>query len=46
VGLVIWILAGALVGWLAGRLAPARMPGGIWAYCLGGMAGGFAWRSA
>jgi uncharacterized membrane protein YeaQ/YmgE (transglycosylase-associated protein family) len=41
VGVLIWIVAGAIVGWLAGRLAPARLPGGAWAYRLGGMAGGF-----
>ena len=40
-GVLIWIIAGALVGWIAGRLAPARLPGGAWAYRLGGMAGGF-----
>jgi uncharacterized membrane protein YeaQ/YmgE (transglycosylase-associated protein family) len=38
---VMWVVAGALVGWLAGRRAPARLPGGIFAYSLGGMAGGF-----
>ena len=36
-----WIVAGAVVGWLVSRLAPTRLPGGVWAYCLGGMAGGF-----
>ena len=36
-----WIVAGAVVGWLVSRLAPMRLPGGVWAYCLGGMAGGF-----
>ena len=36
-----WIAAGAVVGWLVSRLEPARLPGGVWAYCLGGMAGGF-----
>jgi uncharacterized membrane protein YeaQ/YmgE (transglycosylase-associated protein family) len=41
VGVLIWIVAGAIVGWLAGRLAPAHLPGGAWAYRLGGMAGGF-----
>jgi uncharacterized membrane protein YeaQ/YmgE (transglycosylase-associated protein family) len=41
VGVLIWIVAGAVVGWLVSRLAPARLPGGILAYCLGGMAGGF-----
>jgi uncharacterized membrane protein YeaQ/YmgE (transglycosylase-associated protein family) len=41
VGVVTWIVAGAVVGCLVSRLAPARLPGGVWAYCLGGMAGGF-----
>jgi uncharacterized membrane protein YeaQ/YmgE (transglycosylase-associated protein family) len=41
VGVVTWIVAGAVVGWLVSRLAPARLAGGVWVYCLGGMAGGF-----
>lgn len=40
-GVLIWIAVGALVGWLAGRLAPSRLAGGAWACRLGGMAGGF-----
>ena len=41
VGIVFWLLLGAVVGCLVSRIAPARLPGGIWAFCLGGMAGGF-----
>jgi uncharacterized membrane protein YeaQ/YmgE (transglycosylase-associated protein family) len=41
VGVVTWIVAGAVVGWLVSRLAHVRLPGGVWASCLGGMGGGF-----
>ena len=41
VGIVSWILVGAGVGWVASRVAPARLAGGSWALCLAGMAGGF-----
>jgi uncharacterized membrane protein YeaQ/YmgE (transglycosylase-associated protein family) len=41
VGILIWIVAGALVGWLVGRAAPASPPAGVWTCLLAGMAGGF-----
>jgi uncharacterized membrane protein YeaQ/YmgE (transglycosylase-associated protein family) len=41
VGIVSWIVLGAVVGCLVSRVAPARLPGGVWAYCVGGMAGAF-----
>jgi uncharacterized membrane protein YeaQ/YmgE (transglycosylase-associated protein family) len=41
VGIVSWIVVGAVVGCLVSRVAPAHLPGGFWAYFLGGMGGGF-----
>ena len=36
-----WIIVGAIVGALTDRIDPARLPGGIWASTVCGMAGGF-----
>jgi uncharacterized membrane protein YeaQ/YmgE (transglycosylase-associated protein family) len=40
-GVVSWIVLGAAAGCIAGRIAVLRLPGGVWAAVLAGMAGGF-----
>jgi uncharacterized membrane protein YeaQ/YmgE (transglycosylase-associated protein family) len=36
-----WVVIGALIGWIAGRLGPVRLAGGAWTLGLAGTAGGF-----
>ncbi len=38
-GMVSWILLGAVVGVVADRLAPAGFPGGTWGTIVGGVLG-------
>ena len=40
-GVASWIVVGALVGCVVGRLTSARLPGGLWADAAAGVAGGF-----
>jgi uncharacterized membrane protein YeaQ/YmgE (transglycosylase-associated protein family) len=40
-GIVSWVVLGAIVGILANWLVPGRFPGGLWGTVAGGMAGAF-----
>jgi uncharacterized membrane protein YeaQ/YmgE (transglycosylase-associated protein family) len=40
-GIVSWIVLGAIVGILANWLVAGRFPGGLWGTIAGGMAGAF-----
>lgn len=40
-GIATWVVIGALIGWIGGRVGRVRLAGGAWTLGMAGVAGGF-----